>query len=43
MRGYKEVEVRQGDQFFDVFEDAVPVAVELRRNAESSSPMTRIA
>ena len=35
MRGYKEVEVRQGDQFFDAFEDAVPVAVELRRNAES--------
>ena len=34
MRGYKEVEVRQGDQFFDAFEDAVPVAVELRRNAE---------
>ena len=23
MRGYKEVEVRQGDQFFDAFEDAV--------------------
>jgi tRNA(Leu) C34 or U34 (ribose-2'-O)-methylase TrmL len=35
MRGYKEVEVRQGDQFFDAFEDAVPVAVEMRRNAES--------
>ena len=35
MRGYKEVEVRQGDQFFDAFEDAVPVAVELRRIAES--------
>ena len=35
MRGYKEVEVRQGDQSFDAFEDAVPVAVELRRIAES--------
>ena len=35
MRGYKEVEVRQGDQFFDAFDDAAPVAVELRRNAES--------
>ena len=34
MRGYKEVEVRHADQFFDVFKDAVPVAVELR-NAES--------
>jgi len=35
MRGYQEVEVRHADQFFDAFEDAVPVAVELRRNAES--------
>ncbi len=35
MRGYKEVEVRQGDQSFDAFEDAVPVAVELPRIAES--------
>ena len=35
MRGYKEVEVRHADQFFDAFEEAVPVAVELRRNAES--------
>jgi tRNA(Leu) C34 or U34 (ribose-2'-O)-methylase TrmL len=35
MRGYKEVEVRYSDQFFDAFEEAVPVAVELRRNAES--------
>ena len=35
MRGYKEVEVRHSDQFFDAFEEAVPVAVELRRNAES--------
>jgi tRNA(Leu) C34 or U34 (ribose-2'-O)-methylase TrmL len=35
MRGYMEVEIRQADYFFDAFEDAVPVAVELRRNAES--------
>ena len=35
MRGYKDVEVRHADQFFDAFEEAVPVAVELRRNAES--------
>jgi tRNA(Leu) C34 or U34 (ribose-2'-O)-methylase TrmL len=35
MRGYKEVEIRHADQFSDAFEDAVPVAVELRRNAES--------
>ena len=35
MRGYKEVEVRHADQFFDASEEAVPVAVELRRNAES--------
>ena len=35
MRGYKEVEIRHADQFFDPFENAVPVAVELRRNAES--------
>jgi tRNA(Leu) C34 or U34 (ribose-2'-O)-methylase TrmL len=35
MRGYLEVEVRQADYFFDAFVDAVPVAVELRRNAES--------
>ena len=35
MRGCKEVEVRHADQFFDPFEEAVPVAVELRRNAES--------
>jgi len=34
MRGYKEVEVRHADQFFDAFEEAVPVAVELRRNAD---------
>ena len=35
MRGYQEVEIRHADYFFDAFEDAVPVAVELRRNAES--------
>jgi tRNA(Leu) C34 or U34 (ribose-2'-O)-methylase TrmL len=35
MRGYQEVEIRQADYFFDAFADAVPVAVELRRNAES--------
>jgi tRNA(Leu) C34 or U34 (ribose-2'-O)-methylase TrmL len=34
MRGSKEVEVRHADRSFDAFEDAVPVAVELR-NAES--------
>ena len=34
MRGYNEVEVRQGDESFDAFEDAVPVAVELPRIAE---------
>jgi tRNA(Leu) C34 or U34 (ribose-2'-O)-methylase TrmL len=36
MRGYKEVELRHGDRFFDAFErETVPVAVEVRRNAES--------
>ena len=35
MRGYQEVEIRQADYFFDAFENAVPIAVELRRNAES--------
>ncbi len=35
MRGYREVEIRQADYFFDAFDAAVPVAVELRRNAES--------
>jgi tRNA(Leu) C34 or U34 (ribose-2'-O)-methylase TrmL len=41
MRGYQDVEVRQADYFFDAFTGvdgdggAVPVAVELRRNAES--------
>ncbi len=33
--GYKEVEIRQADYFFEAFDGAVPVAVELRRNAES--------
>jgi tRNA(Leu) C34 or U34 (ribose-2'-O)-methylase TrmL len=35
MRGYQEVELRHYDQPFDAFAAAVPVAVELRRNAES--------
>ena len=38
MRGYKEVEIRQADYFFDAFAEVkgiVPVAVELRRHAES--------
>lgn len=35
MRGYREVVLRKDDRFLDVFGDAVPVAVELRRNAES--------
>ena len=35
MRGYKDVVLRKDDRFLDVFGDAVPVAVELRRNAES--------
>jgi len=26
MRGYKEVAVRHADQFFDAFEEAVPIA-----------------
>jgi tRNA(Leu) C34 or U34 (ribose-2'-O)-methylase TrmL len=36
MRGYQDVELRHSDQPFDAFTSAaVPVAVELRRNAES--------
>jgi tRNA(Leu) C34 or U34 (ribose-2'-O)-methylase TrmL len=36
MRGYQDVELRHSDQPFDAFAaTAVPVAVELRRNAES--------
>ena len=36
MRGYQDVELRHSDQPFDAFDaTAVPVAVELRRNAES--------
>ena len=35
LRGYRKVELRQADYFFDAFADAVPVAVELRPNAES--------
>lgn len=34
MRGYKDVVLRKNDRFLDAFADAVPVAVELRRNAE---------
>lgn len=35
MRGYQEVELRHADQPFDAYDGtAVPVAVELRRNAE---------
>jgi hypothetical protein len=34
MRGYQDVEVRHSDQPFDAFDAAVPVAVELRHNAE---------
>lgn len=34
MRGYRDVEIRHGDYFFDAFTGAIPVAVELRRNAE---------
>jgi tRNA(Leu) C34 or U34 (ribose-2'-O)-methylase TrmL len=35
MRGYKDVVLRKDDRFFDAFAAATPVAVELRRNAES--------
>jgi len=36
MRGYQDVELRHSDRPFDAFDStAVPVAVELRRNAES--------
>ena len=35
MRGYKDVVLRKDDRFLDAFTGAVPVAVELRRNAES--------
>jgi tRNA(Leu) C34 or U34 (ribose-2'-O)-methylase TrmL len=35
MRGYAEVQIRNGDYFFEAFTDAVPVAVELRDSAES--------
>jgi tRNA(Leu) C34 or U34 (ribose-2'-O)-methylase TrmL len=34
MKGYKDVELRQFDYPFDEFEDAVPVAVELRQSSE---------
>lgn len=36
MKGFREVELRQHDEFFDQFDsDVVPVAVELRPNAEA--------
>ena len=36
MRGYKDVELRQFDTFFEQFDkDVVPVAIELRPNSES--------
>jgi tRNA(Leu) C34 or U34 (ribose-2'-O)-methylase TrmL len=35
MRGYQNVQIRHADLFFEAFSDAVPVAVELRRHAES--------
>jgi tRNA(Leu) C34 or U34 (ribose-2'-O)-methylase TrmL len=35
MRGYRDVVLRQDDRFLDAFATATPVAVELRRNAES--------
>lgn len=37
MKAYGDVEVCLGDYFFDAFTDAVPVAVEVRRNA---TPLT---
>jgi len=35
MKGYRNVELRHYDRIFDQFQDVVPVAVELRPNAES--------
>lgn len=35
MKGYKDVELRQFDNFFEQFENVTPVAIELRPNAES--------
>lgn len=35
MRGYQDVDLRHSDVPFDAFDNAVPVAVELRSNAES--------
>jgi tRNA(Leu) C34 or U34 (ribose-2'-O)-methylase TrmL len=35
MKGYRDVELRHFDHFFDQFEGVVPVAIELRANAES--------
>jgi tRNA(Leu) C34 or U34 (ribose-2'-O)-methylase TrmL len=33
-KGYRDVELRQFDQFFEQFPDAVPVAIEITDNAE---------
>jgi len=35
MRGYQDVELRQFEYIFDEFEDATPVAVEMRPNSEN--------
>jgi len=36
MKGYKDVELRQFDQVFDMFDkDVIPVAIELRKNSEA--------
>lgn len=35
MKGFRDVELRQYDPFFDQFEGVTPVAVELRPNAEA--------
>lgn len=36
MKGYKDVELRQFDQVYDMFDaDVVPVAIELRKNSEA--------
>lgn len=34
MKGYNDVDLYQHDRFFDVFENAVPIAVELKDGAE---------
>jgi len=35
MKGYRDVELRQFDNFFEQFKDVTPIAIELRPNAES--------